>query len=345
MKYTDIQIHKTEFDENYLLLYDNRTLLVGFIVKEILEFLQRGVNSVDEIREKIYNSHNLTIDNESINFTKEKLDSFLIQKNKNSFTRIFKLLNPNKINFGFLEFLFSNKIFYPFLITTLLFNVYFAFHLSNNFLNKNETFVWLLCLLFILLFHEIGHSISAKKYGINCKEIGIGIYLIFPVFYINLGESWKLHKSKRIVINLGGIYFQLIIGVGLIILNYFFENKIITHLFFSNFIIVLLNLNPFIKFVGYWILSDIMNVKNLSKKSNGIIKNFFILNFDFTKNKFWINIYSVLKFIFLIFIFFYVIKLSYSITSKLFTNIPLSAYDYLFSIILITIIIKKIQKK
>ena len=47
MKYTDIQIYKTEFDDNYLLLYDNRTLLVGFIVKEILEFLQSGIYSVE----------------------------------------------------------------------------------------------------------------------------------------------------------------------------------------------------------------------------------------------------------------------------------------------------------
>ncbi len=345
MKYTDIQIYKTEYDDNFLLLYDNRTLLVGFYVKEILELLQKGINSVEEISEKIHNSHSFIIDHESINHTKEKLKLFLSQKNKNSFTRIFKLLNPAKLNFGFLEFLFSNIIFYPLLIATLLFNIYFVFYLKNNLLHNKDTFIWLLCLLFILLLHEIGHSVSAKKYGINCKEIGVGIYLIFPVFYINIGESWKLDKSKRLVINLGGIYFQLIIGVGLIVLNYFLENRIITHLFFSNFIIVILNLNPFIKFDGYWIISDILNVKNLSKKSNSVIKNFFILNFDFTKNKLWINIYSVLKFIFLIFILFYVLKLSYNITSKLYTNVPLSASDYLFFIILITIIIKKIQKK
>ena len=345
MKYTDIQIHKTEFDNNFLLLYNNKTLLVGFIVKEILEHLQQGINSIDEISEKIYVKHNLTIDNNCISITKEKIDIFFTKKNKDSFTRIFKLLNPTNLNLKFLEFLFSNKVFYLFLLITLLLNIYFAFILNNKLLNSIETLIWFFCFLFILFLHEIGHSVSAQKFNINSKEIGIGIYLIFPVFYINLGESWKLEKSKRIIINLSGIYFQLIIGVGLTILNYFFENKIIENLFFTNFLVILLNLNPFIKFDGYWILSDIMNVKNLSKKSNNVIQKFFILNFDFDKNNFWINVYSFFKFFFLIFILIYVIKLFLGITSKILTNNPLSVYDYLFSIIFIIVIIKKIQKK
>ena len=200
MKYTDIQIHKTEFDDDFLLLYDNRTLLVGFIVKEILEYLQKGVQSVDEISENLYNKHNLTIDSNSISITKEKIDVFFSQKTSNNFIRIFKLLNPNKINFKYLEFLFFNKVFYSIFFVTLLLNTYFAFFLKNSLLNTQETIIWLLYTLLILFLHEIGHSVSAQKFNVNSKEIGVGIYLIFPVFYINLGESWKLEKSKRIII-------------------------------------------------------------------------------------------------------------------------------------------------
>lgn len=345
MKYTDIQILNTEFDDNFLLLYDNRTLLVGFVVKEILEYLQTGVHSVDVISNNIHKKHNLKIDNSSICATKEKLDAFLTQKTNGGLIRVFKLFNPNIINLKVLEILFLNRVFYSLLFISLALNIYFAFLLKNNLLNKQETIIWLLFTILILFSHEIGHSVSAQKYNINCKQIGVGIYLIFPIFYINLGEAWKLKKSKRILINLSGIYFQLIIGVGLIILNYVIENKIIIHLFFTNFIVILLNLNPFIKFDGYWILSDILNVKNLSKKSNDVIKNFFILNFDFIKNNLWINIYSFFKFLFLLFILSYVTKLLIGIVSKIITNNPLSIYDYLFSLILFTIIIKKIRKK
>ena len=248
------------------------------------------------------------------------------------------------MNFGSLNFLFSTKIFYSLLLITLFLNLFFSVFLNNKFLNTKESVIWFVCLLLILFLHEIGHSISAKKFGIKCNEIGFGTYLIFPVFYVNLGESWKLERSKRIIINLSGIYFQLIIGTGLIILNYFVENKIIIHLFFSNLIIILINLNPFIKFDGYWILSDVIDVKNLSKKSNGIIKNFLIFNMDFVKNKFWIYIYSILKLFFLAFIFLYVLTIIYKIVSKIFANIPLSAYDYLLVIILLTIIFKKYKK-
>ena len=44
MNYNSISLHKTEFDENYILLYDNQTLSVGYIVKIILEYLQKNIS-------------------------------------------------------------------------------------------------------------------------------------------------------------------------------------------------------------------------------------------------------------------------------------------------------------
>lgn len=345
MNYIEIKIHKTEFDDNFLLLYNNKTLLVGFLVKEILECLQKDINSIDDIRKIINNKYNIAIDDSSINITKNKLDSFLNKKVNSGFIRVFKLLNPNKINSKIFGILFEKNVFYPLFLFTLSVNMYFFYTLENNILNAEQTIIWLFCTITLLILHEIGHSLSAQKFKLNCDEIGVGIYLIFPVFYINLGEAWKLNKSKRIIINLSGIYFQLLIGVVLIILNYFFESKLFIHVFFTNFIVVLLNFNPFIKFDGYWILSDIVNMKNLSKKSNDVIKNFLILNLDFVQNKFWLNIYSFLKFLFLIFILFYVIQLLIDIVSKISNNNTLSFYDYLFILILFTIIIKKTRKK
>ena len=40
--------------------------------------------------------------------------------------------------------------------------------------------------------------------------MGVGLYLFRPVFYTDLSNAWKLNRKKRIVTDLGGIYFQVI---------------------------------------------------------------------------------------------------------------------------------------
>ena len=45
------------------------------------------------------------------------------------------------------------------------------------------------------------------------------------------------------------------------------------NLFNLNLIIVLINFNPFLKFDGYWIISDLFSEKNLEKTANNVIKN------------------------------------------------------------------------
>lgn len=54
-RYKNIEFFKNEFDDNYLLLNNNRTLSVGFFVKEILISLQNGVSSSSTIKDKINN--------------------------------------------------------------------------------------------------------------------------------------------------------------------------------------------------------------------------------------------------------------------------------------------------
>jgi len=343
LNYSDIKILKTEYNDDYLLLYSNKTLLIGFIVKEIVELLQRNITSKELIKETILQKYNIVVDEKSVIETKEKIDDFLIKKNKDSFTRLFKLLNPSKIKFGILYFLFSKKFFF------ILFFFSFFYNLSFFFLFNNQTIVhfadkiiWCCSIFFILILHELGHSFSAQRYGVNSNDIGVGLYLFFPVFYINLGEIWKLSSFKRIIINLSGIYFQLIIGFILSILFIVYENIIFVNLFFSNFLIILVNLNPFIKFDGYWILSDIMNEKNLSKKSNSAIKS--IVKMKFSENTIWLNTFSILRFTFLLLIIIYLTILLTNILVKFLNNTPLLIYDYLLIAIILTIIIKKIRK-
>lgn len=341
MNYNCISLHKTEFDENYILLYDNQTLSVGYIVKIILEYLQKNILEPNIIRKKILLEENLDIDIYDIKIVIEKINTFLRKKNNQSFTKIIKIFNPSLINLKTFDYLFNHNIFYILFSFTFFINMIFTNLIINQPLNSKHYIYWLLLTFLILFIHEMGHAISANKFNVKCNEIGLGIYLIFPVLYVNIGESWKLKRHKRIIINLSGIYFQLIIGVFIGFIAFFFKYSLLSHLFFTNLTILLLNLNPLIKFDGYWVLSDLMDTKNLSKKADEALKK--IKKFDFSFLKMWIIFYSLLRTLFFLYIIYFLIQLLIQVFYKIIRHEQLTNYQYLIILIIFTVIIKKIK--
>jgi putative peptide zinc metalloprotease protein len=337
-----IKVYKTDYDDNYILYYNNKTLKVGYIVVKILEYLKDNVNKSD-IKDKIHNELGVLIDDDDVIKVINKLNDFIFNKKKDFFLRICKFINPNKYNIFFPDILFNKTIYILIFSTLFILNVcYFFFATNTMLLSSNfDIIYYYLILILILVTHEFGHVLSSKYFGVNVDEIGLGLYIIFPVLYTDLGEVWRLHKYKRLIINLSGLYFQLLISVILLLLvfitNYSFIHKLIN----VNFIIILINLNPFIKFDGYWILIDLFNKNNISQKSNFVIKNFIYLKFP--KDVF-IFVYSIFKLIFLIFIVFYISSFLYELYKKILNNLPFETSDYLLILIILLIIYKKIKK-
>lgn len=123
-----------------------------------------------------------------------------------------------------------------------------------------------------LIIHEFGHAAGTKAVGQSAKEIGFGFYLIFPVFYTDVTSVWNLRKRDRIIVNIGGVYFQLIVNSIAIIYVLIFPHSITSEcmrsLIFSNFLVIIISMTPFFRNDGYWILSDYWNIPNLLKKSD-----------------------------------------------------------------------------
>jgi putative peptide zinc metalloprotease protein len=74
---------------------------------------------------------------------------------------------------------------------------------------------FLLCLLVLYgcsILHEFGHAAAGKRFGATPGDIGFGFYFIAPVFFSDLSDVWKLPPKERIIVNLGGIYFELIVA-------------------------------------------------------------------------------------------------------------------------------------
>lgn len=302
--YKEIEIIDTDYKDKYLLKHGEKTLFVGFIVKDIIEFLKEGKSNT-EICLALRNKHIIDLGLETVNeIIEQKINVFVEKKQVNSFQKIFKLFNPSTIYLPpFIMKVFEPLLFYSSFILLLLLNIFIFItqnHISTS--STSENIITYLLLFFILILHELGHTLSAKKYSVHVKEIGLGLYYILPVLYVDLNEAWKLDKKKRILINLAGTYFQLISGVLLFLSAVLFTSQanIFMDLFFINLSIIVLNINPFLKFDGYWIVSDLINQNNLVTTSNGVIKDLF--RFRKIKEGPTIVIYSILKLIFIFWI-------------------------------------------
>jgi putative peptide zinc metalloprotease protein len=314
---------------------------------------------IDENTSKIVN----TLKNNNFNFEKSlnylnsnyynnlsriELDAYLnnlfestLKKPKsNKLNKILILGNPSKFNwYNPLTKLFSfnNSLNYLIIGVIFLINILALNYIQNadatimNISMLTNNIFYFVGLIALLFWHELGHIVAAKKHKLKIKEIGIGISFIFPVLYVDLNNIWILPKEKRTLINLGGIYFQLLFSLILIMLFEIFSFKVFVDLFSLNFSIILINMIPIFKFDGYWLLSDATGILNLSNKSNKSIKSFSTFNFkDLKKEKPLVLIYSMCRLLFYSYLFYLLIKMTkylyFNLSIELIKNILTSRY-------------------
>ena len=196
--------------------------------------------------------------------------SFTLLKNK-TILPIVRLMSP----------LFSDKLFYFLLaiFSLVVFGTLIAHFNSIKIGLENLNFgQWALYILFagtVLFFHEMGHAAACHRFGAKFGDIGFGFYLLSPVMFADVSDIWKLKPNKRIIVNLSGIYIELLIASILVL--FFFITRTNNYLVYSSAISLslLANLNPFLRYDGYWVLSDMIGVPNLRMASNKILKKVF----------------------------------------------------------------------
>jgi putative peptide zinc metalloprotease protein len=120
--------------------------------------------------------------------------------------------------------------------------------------------VFLLC----LLAHEFGHASACARFGVRPRSIGIAAYFIYPVFFTDVTAAWSLPRAQRVVVDLGGVYFE-ILAAGVCALAFFATAwpplQVVSRIALGS---VLFSLNPILKFDGYWVIADALGVTNLA---------------------------------------------------------------------------------
>jgi len=123
------------------------------------------------------------------------------------------------------------------------------------------------------LAHELGHAAACRRFGTSHGDLGFGLYVVFPVLYMEVDETWKLSRGQRAVVDAGGLYFQVLFGLALLAAAQAVPSLATPALGCLGLIGVALftNLNPFFRFDGYWLASDLLGVPNLRQRSQRVM--------------------------------------------------------------------------
>jgi putative peptide zinc metalloprotease protein len=129
-----------------------------------------------------------------------------------------------------------------------------------------------LCLLSVV-FHELGHSSALRNAGGSPEGIGIGMFLLMPVFFANVSQIWILPKKSRMVVDLGGIYFQQIAFIIFAIAAALTHSPSFHAACIAIDVMCLIAINPAFRFDGYWLLADWIAIPKLHANAQTFLKN------------------------------------------------------------------------
>ncbi|MEX2588127.1 MAG: hypothetical protein WD602_09085 [Actinomycetota bacterium] len=115
------------------------------------------------------------------------------------------------------------------------------------------------------VFHELGHAAAAVYGGATPGRIGVGIYIVWPAFYTDLTDSYRLSKAGRVRTDLGGVYFNLIFTLLLAGANSVTGHPVFLAAVVIQYFLVAVQFIPFLRLDGYYLLSDLSGVPDLFK--------------------------------------------------------------------------------
>jgi putative peptide zinc metalloprotease protein len=126
---------------------------------------------------------------------------------------------------------------------------------------------------FSKVIHELGHAYAARRYGVRVPTMGVAFLVLWPFLYTDTSETWKLaDRRKQLVIASAGMSSELVLAV----FSTFFwavapeggTKHVLFVLASTTWIVTLaINMSPFMRFDGYFVLSDLLGFPNLHERS------------------------------------------------------------------------------
>src|SRR5580700_2077949 len=141
---------------------------------------------------------------------------------------------------------------------------------------RNMIYLWITVGVTKVL-HEFGHGLTCKHFGGECHQMGIMLLVFSPTLYCDVSDAWMMrNKWHRIIIGAAGMYVETVLS-GVAIFVWWNTNPGLLHylclniFFVSTVSTVIFNANPLMRYDGYFMLADFLEIPNLRPKSDKMI--------------------------------------------------------------------------
>jgi putative peptide zinc metalloprotease protein len=115
-------------------------------------------------------------------------------------------------------------------------------------------------------FHEFGHAAAARRGGATPGVMGVGVYLVWPAFYTDVTDSYRLGRGGRLLTDLGGLYFNALVTIGIAGVWWATGYDALLLVVATQILQMLRQLLPLVRFDGYHVLADLTGVPDLFQR-------------------------------------------------------------------------------
>lgn len=151
----------------------------------------------------------------------------------------------------------------------------------QEFFTPGNLFWLALVMAAVKIVHELGHGLACKYFGGQVRELGVMLLMFTPCLYCNVSDSWMFpSKWRRAAVGAAGMYFEAMLATLAVwiwrlgapgVLN----DTALNVAFVCSVGTLIFNINPLLKFDGYYIMSDLLEITNLGEKSGLAVRRVF----------------------------------------------------------------------
>ncbi len=143
----------------------------------------------------------------------------------------------------------------------------------SHMLTVEGALAFTLTLVIVKSLHELGHAITAVRCGCRVPTMGVCFMVLVPMLYTDVSDAWRLKSRwQRLAIDSAGIAVETALAcmatLAWAVLPDGLPRSVVFAIATTSWLLTLgMNLNPFMRFDGYYILADALGIDNLQPRS------------------------------------------------------------------------------
>jgi putative peptide zinc metalloprotease protein len=122
-------------------------------------------------------------------------------------------------------------------------------------------------------FHEIGHATACRYGGARPGVMGVGIYIVWPAFYTDVTDAYRLCRAGRLRTDLGGVYFNAVFALAVAAVYLATGSEFLLLLVLLQNFAILQQLLPLLRLDGYYIVSDLTGVPDIFTRIKPVLQS------------------------------------------------------------------------